>query len=56
MGMVMSSCEIFERLQMLDECVECLAAAGQLHRAKEIGSQLLKADEEAANSPNTADE
>jgi len=45
MGCVLSSCEIFERLGMQDECVECLAAAGHIGRAKELAQQLLDKEE-----------
>jgi len=33
-GLMMSSCELFERLNMLEECIACLAGAG--HRAEAL--------------------
>jgi len=39
---MISSCEIFERLQMFEECVECLAVGGRIHKAKEIAEKFLK--------------
>ena len=42
LGMSKSSFEIFERLQMLEECVECLAAAGETHEAKLLCNKLLE--------------
>jgi len=29
-GLSMTACEIFERLKMYSECVECLASAGRI--------------------------
>ena len=44
MGMVLSSCELFRKLEMYDDCVECLAAGGQIARAKEMAQELLGSD------------
>jgi len=41
-GSQISSCEIFERLQMYEECVECLTVANRIGKAKEIAENCLK--------------
>ena len=45
-GSVLSSCEIFKRIDLLEECVECLAMAGLLGQAKEMAHALLKENRE----------
>ncbi|KAL4464810.1 hypothetical protein ABPG74_011371 [Tetrahymena malaccensis] len=40
-GIVMSGCQIFERLGMHEECVECLQSAGHSDRAKKLAEQHL---------------
>lgn len=42
MGMVMTACQIYEQLQMFEECVECYYRAGHLDKAKELAEQLMK--------------
>lgn len=39
-GNVLSSCELFKKLGMLEECVECLAMAGIISQAKEMALHL----------------
>ena len=41
MGMVMTACQIYEQLNMLEECVECNFRAGHLDKSKEIAEKLL---------------
>lgn len=42
MGMVMTACQIYERLEMFEECVECFYMAGHLDKAKELAEKLMK--------------
>ena len=41
-GSCVSSCEIFERLEMFEECVECLLVADRIGKAKELAKKCLK--------------
>jgi len=41
-GMLMSSCELFESLEMYEECVECLAVAGHTQKATEKALQIIE--------------
>ena len=41
MGSVLSSCDIYERLEMFTECVECLALAGHSEKAIELANKTL---------------
>jgi tetratricopeptide (TPR) repeat protein len=41
MGMVMTACQIYEQLQMLEECVECYFRSGHMDKAKELAEKLL---------------
>lgn len=43
-GMVLTACQIFERLGMNEEVVECLANGGQKERAKELALKLNETD------------
>lgn len=40
--MLMASCELFEALEMYEECVECLAVAGHTAKATEKALQLIE--------------
>lgn len=40
-GSVLTSCEIFKKVDMLEECVECLAVSGLVKEAKELALELL---------------
>lgn len=42
MGMVMTACQIYEQLEMLEECVECYYRADHMDKAKELAEKLLK--------------
>jgi tetratricopeptide (TPR) repeat protein len=42
MGMVMTACQIYEGLNMLEECVECYFRANHLDKAKELAEQLVQ--------------
>jgi tetratricopeptide (TPR) repeat protein len=42
MGMVMTACQIYEQINMLEECVECYFRAGHLDKSKDLAEQLLK--------------
>ena len=42
MGMVMSSSNLFERLEMLEESVECLFMAGHPEKAKEKALEMIE--------------
>jgi tetratricopeptide (TPR) repeat protein len=42
MGMVMTACQIYEQLQMLEECVECYFRAGHFDKAKELAEKLMQ--------------
>ena len=41
-GNVLTSCEIFKKIDMMEECVECLAMAGLNKESKEMGLELIK--------------
>jgi len=41
-GMVMSSSELFAKLDMLEDSVECLAMAGHGEKAKEIALVMIE--------------
>lgn len=41
-GIVMSGCQIFERLGMFEECVECLQSAGHIDKAKKLAEKHLE--------------
>lgn len=40
MGMIMTASQIYEQLNMLEECVECYFRAGHLDKAKELADKL----------------
>ena len=42
MGMVMSSSQLFERLDMVEESVECLFVAGHREKAKERALEMIE--------------
>ena len=44
-GSVLTSCEIFRKVDMLEECIECLAVSSLVKEAKELALELL-------NQPN----
>jgi len=41
-GMVMSSSNLFEKLEMYEECVECLSWAGRREEAKQRALELIE--------------
>jgi tetratricopeptide (TPR) repeat protein len=41
MGCVMSSCQLFEKIGELEQCVECLAMAGHVTEARERAAKLI---------------
>lgn len=41
MGCVLSSCQLFERIGELEQCVECLAMAGHVTEARERAGKLI---------------
>ena len=45
MGMIMTACQIYEKLNMLEECVECYFRAGHFDKSKELAEQLMKEKE-----------
>lgn len=42
MGMMQSGYEIFARLEMWEECIECIVGSGDLTRAQQEIENLLK--------------
>jgi hypothetical protein len=41
-GMVRTACDLFDRLEMYEECVECLAGGGERAKAKELAVKTLE--------------
>lgn len=42
LGMVMSGCTVFEKLDLKEDCIECLIAAGHVEAAKELCEKVLQ--------------
>lgn len=40
--MVMSACQIYERLEMYEESIECIACSGQTDKAKKMCNDLFE--------------
>lgn len=45
-GNVLTSCELFRKIEMFEECIECLAVGGIIQQAKELAQTLLKEGKE----------
>ena len=45
LGSVMTACSLFEKMELWEECVECLSVAGHIDKAKKLALEKVKASE-----------
>ena len=41
LGSVMTACSLFEKMELWEECIECLSVAGHIDKAKKLALEKV---------------